>query len=47
MNYYPKKEKAKLLIIPNGTSVPDPLTLKYGWVTGKQEYDFLVVNISE
>ena len=27
-----EKEKAKLLIMPNGTSVPDPLTLKDGWV---------------
>ena len=26
------KEKAKLLIMPNGTSVTDPLTLKDGWV---------------
>ena len=26
------KEKAKLLIMPNGTSVPDPLSLKDGWV---------------
>ena len=27
-----EKEKATLLIMPNGTSVPDPLTLKDGWV---------------
>ena len=27
-----EKEKATLLILPNGTSVPDPLTLKGGWV---------------
>ena len=27
-----EKEKAKLFIMPNGTSVPDPLTLKDGWV---------------
>ena len=27
-----EKEKAKLLIMPNGTSVPDPLSLKDGWV---------------
>ena len=27
-----EKEKAKLLIMPNGTSVPDPLTLKDGQV---------------
>ena len=27
-----EKEMAKLLIMPNGTSVPDPLTLKDGWV---------------
>ena len=27
-----EKEKAKLLIMPNGTSVPDPLRLKDGWV---------------
>ena len=27
-----EKEKGKLFIMPNGTSVPDPLTLKDGWV---------------
>ena len=27
-----EKEKAKLLIMPNGTSGPDPLILKNGWV---------------
>lgn len=27
-----EKEKAKLLIMPNETSVPDPLTLKDSWV---------------
>ena len=27
-----EKEKATLLIMPNGTSVPDSLTLKDGWV---------------
>ena len=27
-----EKEKAKLLVMPNGTSVPDPLILKEGWV---------------
>ena len=27
-----EKEKATLLIMPNGTSVPDPLFLKDGWV---------------
>ena len=27
-----EKEKAKLLIMPNETSVPDPFTLKDSWV---------------
>jgi len=27
-----EKKKAKLLIMPNETSVPDPLTLKDGWM---------------
>ena len=28
-----EKEKVKLLVMPNGTSVRDPLILKGGWVT--------------
>ena len=27
-----KREKAKLLVLPNGNSLPDPFTLKEGWV---------------
>ena len=39
-----EKEKAKLLIMPNGTSVPDT----EGWVgEGKREHDLLAADIPE
>ena len=42
-----EKEKAKLLIMPNGTSVPDPFDTE-GWLgEGKREHNFLAADIPE